>query len=293
MLTETQKTALQGTGFLLFEDLFTEADMAPLKAEFGAVVEREAKRLLQEGTLSDLYADEPFDRRLAKIALQAPEAAAALQNRAHKGEALFQFMKHPKILDRVEALVGPDILCHPSYNVHPRLPGGQTVAHQDAGYYLPEGDETLIMACLIPLADTTLENGCLWVARGLHKEGILRYEWCNGLYMLPEEVPEAKREPLPMRAGSMVMFNSMVPHGSLVNETDTVRWSMDLRYQAMGLPTGRWFVPGFVARCRSNPALETPDCKAWVADIERVRKEAEGQPERPRIRWANAPKKYR
>jgi len=131
MLTETQKTALQGTGFLLFEDLFTEADMAPLKAEFGAVVEREAQRLFQEGTLSDLYADEPFDLRLAKIALEVPEAAAALQNRAHKGEALFQFMKHPKILDRVEALVGPDILCHPSYNVHPRLPGGQTVAHHE------------------------------------------------------------------------------------------------------------------------------------------------------------------
>ena len=37
MLTETQKTRLEETGFLLFEDLFTEADVAPLKAEFGAV----------------------------------------------------------------------------------------------------------------------------------------------------------------------------------------------------------------------------------------------------------------
>ncbi|MCZ6635898.1 MAG: phytanoyl-CoA dioxygenase, partial [bacterium] len=79
------------------------------------------------------------------------------------------------------------------------------------------------------------------------------------------------------------------PHGSLVNETDTVRWSMDLRYQAMGQPTGRWYVPGFVARCRSNSALETPDCEAWVADVERVAREADAQPNRARLRWSNAP----
>jgi len=35
-------------------------------------------------------------------------------------------MKHSKILDRVEPLVGSEILCHPSYNIHPRLPGGYT-----------------------------------------------------------------------------------------------------------------------------------------------------------------------
>ena len=57
-------------------------------------------------------------------------------------------MKHPKILDRVESLVGPDILCHPSYNIHPRLPGGYTTPHQDAGFYLPDGDETLISGML-------------------------------------------------------------------------------------------------------------------------------------------------
>ena len=45
MLTVAQKRTLEETGFLLFEDLFTEADVAPLKAEYGAVVEREAQRL--------------------------------------------------------------------------------------------------------------------------------------------------------------------------------------------------------------------------------------------------------
>jgi len=33
-----------------------------------------------------------------------------------------------------------------------------------------------------------------------------------------------------------------------------------LRYQAMGQPTGRWYVPRFVARSRSFPKLETANC---------------------------------
>ncbi len=290
MLTKTQIAQFEEEGCLELVDVFTNDDMRPVREEFSMVVEREAQRLLGEGKLSDLYEEEPFERRLAKVAGEVPEGAAALQTRAHKGEALFAFMKHPKILDRVEALVGSDILCHPSYNVHPRLPGGHTLPHQDAAFYLPDGDETLIVACLVPLVDTTVENGCLWVARKRHKEGVLRYEWRKkgGLYLFPEEVPEEQREQLPMRAGSMVMFTSMLPHGSLVNETDTVRWSMDLRYQALGQPTGRWHVPGFVARCRSNPELETPNAEAWVAEVERVDKEAEAQPDRARRRVFDA-----
>jgi hypothetical protein len=294
MLTDAQVAEFEAEGCLVLEGVFTEEDLSPVKAEFGDVVDREARRLHEAGKLSRLYENEPFETRLARVAQEAPEAAAALQTRAHKGRALFEFMKHPKILDRVERLVGPDILSHPSYNLHPRLPGGQTVPHQDAAYYLPDGDATLIVACLIPMVDTTEENGCLWVARRRHREGIMRYEWRKeGLYLLPGEVPEPQRRPVPTRAGSMVMFTSMTPHGSFVNRTDRVRWSMDLRYQAVGKPTGRWYVPGFVARCRSNPALETFDCAAWVADIERVAKEAEAEPDRPRLRWPNAPKAHR
>ena len=148
------------------------------------------------------------------------------------------------------------------------------------------GDETLVVACLIPLIDTTLENGCLWVAPRRHKEGVLTHFWGEGgLNILLEDVSEAERLPMPMKAGSIVMFSSMLPYGSLANRTDTIRWSMDLRYQAIGKPTGRWYVPGFVARSCSHPELEMPNCKAWVAEVERVAQHANKYPEWPRFRW--------
>ena len=133
MLNDSQIATFKEEGYLIIEDLFTEDDLCPVKDEFNTVVEAQAQQLYQAGQVSGLYENESFERRLAKIAAEAPEATSALQTRAHKDEALFQFMKHPKILDRVESLVGPDILCHPSYNIHPRLPGGYTQSTSGCG----------------------------------------------------------------------------------------------------------------------------------------------------------------
>ena len=123
MLSDSQIATFKEEGYLIIEDLFTDDELRPVKDEFSAVVEAQAQQLYQEGRLSDLYENESFERRLAKIAAEAPEATSALQTRAHKDEAFFQFLKHPKILDRVESMVGPDILCHPSYNIHPTPTG--------------------------------------------------------------------------------------------------------------------------------------------------------------------------
>ena len=286
MLTPNQISHFEEEGYIVVEDLFTPEDFRPLKEEFTQVIDQRAVELHRAGKLSDLYRDEPFERRLALIAAQAPEVAASLQTRAHKGPALFAFMKQAKILDRVESLLGGEILCHPSYNLHPRLPGKRTGAHQDAGYYLPDGDRTPIVACLTTLVETTPENGCLWVAPRRHREGVFPHaNGPDGLDIPLEHIPAAQRRPAPTRAGSMILFSSMLPHGSLVNRTEQIRWSMDLRYQQTGQPSGRWYAPGFIARSRAHPKSECPDWQTWVEDVEEVDRRAQNQPERPRSRW--------
>ncbi|NKB66215.1 MAG: hypothetical protein GKR89_04070 [Candidatus Latescibacteria bacterium] len=286
MLSPSQLNHFAEQGYLVVEDLFTQEDFQPLKEEFTQVIDQHAAQLHKTGQLDDLYIDQPFDRRLALIAAQVPEVAATLQTRAHKGPALFAFMKQAKILDRIESLLGGEILCHPSYNLHPRLPGKRTGTHQDAGYYLPDGDDTLIVACLTTLVDTTPENGCLWIAPRRHREGVLPHaNGPDGLDIPLEHIPADQRRLVPTQAGSAVFFSSMLPHGSLVNQTDQIRWSMDLRYQQTGQPTGRWFTPGFIARSRANPNSECPDWRAWVTAVERVERQAADQPERGRSRW--------
>ena len=88
------------------------------------------------------------------------------------------------------------------------------------------------------------------------------------------------RIPVLTPAGSLVMFGSMLPHGSLVNKTETIRWSMDLRYQTIGAPTGRWYVPLNLQKWswwltipipltlkRAYPTIWTKMRKLWFASM--------------------------
>lgn len=81
-----------------------------------------------------------------------------------------RFLLHPRILDVLEALIGPDVLALQSM-LFLKQPGqdGQGY-HQDA-YYIPTLPDTLIGAWVaIDRADE--ENGCLWMTIGSQHEPI-------------------------------------------------------------------------------------------------------------------------
>ena len=65
------------------------------------------------------------------------------------------------------------------------------------------------------------------------------------------------------------------PHRSTPNYTDGVRWSLDLRYQPTGQPTGRPFYPDFPVRSRREPKSVLNDhpewCRRWVEALENAR----------------------
>lgn len=81
-----------------------------------------------------------------------------------------RFMLHPRILDVLEALIGPDVLALQTmlFFKQPGQPGQGF--HQDS-YYIPSFPDTLCGAWLaLTLADE--ENGCLWYSVGSQNEPI-------------------------------------------------------------------------------------------------------------------------
>ena len=67
-----------------------------------------------------------------------------------------------------------------------------------------------------------------------------------------------------MRAGSALFFNRYLVHGSCDNTTtDSVRISLDLRYQPTGQPSGRPMFPSFVARSQQDPGSVLQDAEQW------------------------------
>ena len=81
-----------------------------------------------------------------------------------------RFLLHPRVLDGLEALIGPDVMALQSmlFFKQPGQPGQGY--HQDS-YYIPTFPDTLCGAWLA-LTPATLENGCLWYAVGSQNEPV-------------------------------------------------------------------------------------------------------------------------
>ena len=72
-----------------------------------------------------------------------------------------------------------------------------------------------------------------------------------------------ERRAVPLKKGGIVFIHRYTPHRSTPNYTHGVRWSLDLRYQPTGTPTGRPFHPDFIVRSRAHPESELTDHAEW------------------------------
>ena len=120
-----------------------------------------------------------------------------------------------------------------------------------------------IITCWLPLVDATVENGCMEVLPGVWKRGHLEHIADGGTTIRPDLLPTIAPWPVPVKKGGIIFMHRYTPHRSTPNFTDTVRWSLDLRYQPIGQPTGRPFHPEFVARSRRDPASVLTDHAEW------------------------------
>ena len=141
-------------------------------------VNRLAREYVQAGKLS-----EP----IASMALTAvghdhpPDPGTALEMLDSRVvlPSFFYLMRTPRLLDIVEALVGPEIIASSVYRLRPKVPTHKQSAvpwHQDSGYFEPYCDKALVLTIWLPLVDANEENGCLWVIpRGHLGGGVVRH----------------------------------------------------------------------------------------------------------------------
>ena len=66
-----------------------------------------------------------------------------------------------------------------------------------------------------------------------------------------------------MESGAVLVMDKLTMHASLPNLSEDIRWSVDLRYQPGGEPTGWPWFPGFVALSRSAPESVLANAAAW------------------------------
>ena len=175
-LNAGQRSLYLENGYLLLEDVIPPADLQPLINEIDEVIDQHACQAYAEGRLSDLFRDEPFDRRLACIreAMDDASFGREVMGKRHKTAGMFHVVTHPAILDIVESVIGPEILAHPQFNCQAKMPHearSQIPWHQDLSFLEREAEQTFMVNFWIPLVDATVDNGCLEVISGSHRAG--------------------------------------------------------------------------------------------------------------------------
>jgi ectoine hydroxylase-related dioxygenase (phytanoyl-CoA dioxygenase family) len=133
--------------------------------------------------------------------------------------------------DLCHDLVGPDARLYWDQAVYKKPESSKTFPwHQDNGYTYVEPQAYL--TCWVALTDATLENGCPWIVPGLHRRGTLAH-WMTpeGWACLPEDV---RGEPVPARAGSVVVFSSLTPHRTGPNRTRAPRKAYIVQFAPEG-----------------------------------------------------------
>ncbi|MBI4552332.1 MAG: phytanoyl-CoA dioxygenase family protein [Candidatus Latescibacteria bacterium] len=271
LLSQTQVRFYEDNGYLVIPAVLQDNELEPVRRVITEQVDREARQLYAEGQITDLHEDASFTRRLMEV-YHGLKRRSIGWNKEVFSQEIYDLGMHPAILDIAESLVGPEIQFNGDYWVRTKLPN-ETVTtfpwHQDSGYYGDPTEPYHLLSLWLPLVDVDEHNGCLQVIPGSHRWGLQpvgRDE--DGHHRPTEDIETRGRvETLPMKAGDMFAFHNLTFHRSLMNQSDGIRWSIDLRYSAIGVPLEWLFkagLNGFIAQSAAHPAL-VDSWEGWQA----------------------------
>ena len=217
---------LEAEGYTLVREAFTGNDLDTLRQEAENVFEK----LL------------PDNRGSNKKYEAANHFRYEMFNRS---TAMLEVIGRREILDVIEPLLGED--CHVIANTCWRNPPGGAGHgggswHIDAGPHVPLTEDqiwpdeiphpTFAVGVHLFLQDCELDSGPTGVIPGSHKWELYDSARDENSNMRSFVDVEARGTPIPipMKAGDILLFHNMTFHGSKVNHTDGVRWSVDIRY---------------------------------------------------------------
>ena len=283
-LTTQQLEFFHTEGYLHVPEALRPEDLDPVQAELEEIVDRAARRLLAAGKIDRDFSELPFEKRLIPLGKADASAAAGVNFPANLGERIFAFLHNERLLDLVESVIGPEIFANSCQHIRPKLPatgdyeGGlassewarSTAWHQDLGVLLPEADDTLVITSWIPLVDATEENGTLMFLPRCHKEPLRTHvkppaEMGGNWMIASDELPQVEPVRVSVERGGLILIHCRTPHSSQPNRADSIRWSMDLRWNDARKPNGRPHLPGLLVRSSDSPELVVDDHAEWLA----------------------------
>ena len=235
-------------GFCLFRDVLSLAEIDATRAELDNLIASMPKRqvVYKDGENREVdsrpeYLTEPHPRHSFWLEL----------------------CRHPRVLDAVEQVLGPDLILIMSHLIVKRAGDGLPVAwHQDNTYWHSvQGTE--VTTVWLAIDDTDQANGCMQVIPCTH-EGYPELDKISTgaddlLGLTVEVTPEMEKAAvcLEMAAGSMSVHDSFVLHGSDSNTSGRRRAAYTMRYanaRTVSVKTDEHWVPVYLVRGEAGEA---------------------------------------
>lgn len=229
--------AYRDDGFLVAEAAIAPAELEELRQEATAIC-RGARGAVDgvEPAAPDLADDEVLRQYLC---IHFPHKISATMRR---------YLGHPAIAATLRQLIGPNVKCMQSMLFIKASGKPGQAWHQDE-FFIPTRDCSL-NAAWIALDDATLENGCLWVIPGSHKQRLLwpqrahddrRFDCTGEAFRFPYADEDAV--PVEVPAGAIVFFNGYLLHRSFPNRAQAGYRRVLVNHYMRAESLLPWFLP--------------------------------------------------
>lgn len=194
--------------------------------------------------------DEVREYRARLEAVEARQGGHLVGNQRNKSHLLFKWLddiiRDPRVLDPIEQIIGPDILCWNTI-FWIKEAGSQSFVswHQDTRYWGLSSDE--VLTAWLALSPASEESGCMRVMPGTHIGDVLphedRYHEDNMLTRGQEisaGVDESQARLMPLEPGQMSIHNYRLAHASGANHSGDRRIGVSMHF----MPTNTHQVVG-------------------------------------------------
>jgi phytanoyl-CoA hydroxylase len=137
---------------------------------------------------------------------------------------------HRRLLALTERLIGekPGIFEDKALIKPPKI-GREKPWHQDHAYWNLPLDARVVTAW-IALDEATVENGCLFVIPGSHREGPVVHFRRRDWQICDDQVQRRRVVAAPLKPGGVLLFNSYLQHGTPANASPKRRRALQFVY---------------------------------------------------------------
>lgn len=229
-------------GCFLAKGLFDAQDLAPIRRDIGELIRlRMGKAGLQPQPEADRLSPR-FDDGFVQMSRADRANGAAIFDACRRLLPLHALSVDPRLVGIAKALMRSEVIIASDIKAvrvdHPNEDTYLFDYHQDYPYVMDSEDAIVVW---MPLHDVDEANGCLSVALGSHKLGLLKVR-LNDLrnrsnnkqkFMQiadPSVVERFARVRVPASYGDALVFSTMLLHASGANLSSRARWTAQLRF---------------------------------------------------------------